>query len=170
MRTIEIDPFKQSDINKAIKKLKEYSVWVQQKSEELIDRLADIGVEVASITFDNNFEPYVSNNIQHDVHVYKLRDGNGYAISAQGKDVCFLEFGAGVYYNGSGMYPTQTPNEIVGIGEYGHGWGKRRGWVFKDTNGNAVFTRGNPPAMAMWQSEQAMIDAVTSVAREVFRG
>jgi hypothetical protein len=24
--------------------------------------------------------------------------------------------------------------------------------------------------MAMWQSEQAMIDAVTSVAREVFRG
>ena len=170
MKTIEIDPFSQSSINKAIKSLKEYSLWVEIKGQELVSKLADVGVEVAQLTFDNNYAPYISSEEEHDVKVDKLQDGNGYVVSAQGKDVCFLEFGAGVYYNGSGIYPSQTPNGVVGIGEYGHGWGKRQGWYFKPENGGkAVFTRGNPPAMAMWQSEQAMIDAVTQVAREVFR-
>ena len=93
---------------------------------------------------------------------------NGYRITAKGKAVCFIEFGAGVYHNPSEPYPNPRPEGIVGIGEYGKGNGKRQGWFF-NMDGETVFTRGTPAAMPMYYASEEIKDAVAEIAKEVFR-
>lgn len=69
-------------------------------------------------------------------------------VTASGELVPFIEFGTGVYHNAGGTYPLPKPAGIVGIGEYGRGRGKQKGWSFK--NGESkVFTRGIPAQMCM---------------------
>ena len=83
--------------------------------------------------------------------------------------VFFIEFGAGVYYNGSEPYPEPRPKDIVGIGEYGHGWGKRQAWVFYDSNGEKVVTHGNPAEMPMFYAKEEVLVRLNEIAREVFQ-
>jgi hypothetical protein len=163
---ITINPYDTKSITKAIKELNKYKQWVLVKEKELLKRLAEIGVERADITFKTALYDGIN-----DVEVTYSQVDNKATIYAKGEAVCFIEFGTGVFYNGSGIYPVQTPAEIAGIGEYGKGKGKQKSWGFYmgGDKENLVITHGNPPAMAMWLAEQDIIDAVTQVAREVFR-
>jgi hypothetical protein len=104
----------------------------------------------------------------NDVSVHLDEISNGYAIVADGKAVAFIEFGAGVYHNGSEPYPNPRPDGIVGIGEYGKGHGKRKAWGYLDENDELVITRGNPAAMPMWYASEEIKSSVLKVVREVF--
>lgn len=149
-------------ISKAIKELKAYDKWVQQKTAELTRRLALIGAQEASIRFASAM--YDGEN---DAHVSVSRTENGWKIAAEGKAVCFIEFGAGVYHNGAEPYPNR-PKQVSKIGEYGKGRGKQKTWVYVDDDGKH-FTHGNPAAMPMWYATKEMEAAVKQIAREVFR-
>jgi hypothetical protein len=93
---------------------------------------------------------------------------NGYQIVAEGHAVAFIEFGAGVYYNPSEPYPNPRPDGIVGIGEYGKGYGKRQAWGFKNESDELVITHGNPAAMPMWYASEEMRNSILQIARRVF--
>ena len=172
-KTITVDPLSISSISNAITELEQYKRWVERKAIELAEALSRVGIYEASIRFANAM--YDGSN---DVYVSRTQDNNGtYEIVAEGQAVAFIEFGAGVYYN-SGEYPLEKPPGIVGIGEYGSGKGKRRGWVYPADKGvgsnglplnqNWIFTRGNPQAMPMYYASKEMQDKLLSVAREVF--
>lgn len=152
-----------ASIDNAIREIEEYKYWVRQKCEQLSERLAEIGAKEAKVRFGGAY--YDSNN---DVNVTTEPTENGWRIVAQGKAVFFIEFGAGVHFNGAESYPGQRPPGIVGIGEYGKGHGKRDTWVFIDENGNKVFTHGNPAAMPMYSARKAMEQEVLRIAKEVF--
>lgn len=143
--------------------MQQYAAWVERKTKELNDHLAAIGTRTASARFGSAM--YDGTN---DVNLHAEPISNGWAIIAEGQAVCFIEFGAGVYYNGPEPYPESRPDGIVGIGEYGHGRGKRNGWVFYDEDGSPVFTRGNPAAMPMFYAKEEMIAEFAAVARQVF--
>lgn len=151
-------------INQAIKELEAYKTWVNQKAKELTEKLAMIGAKEASIRFGSAY--YTGDN---DAYVTVEPIPNGWEIRADGESVCFIEFGAGVYYNGEEPYPNPRPSGVVGIGQYGKGKGKQNTWGYYDDSDQLVLTHGTPAAMPMYHASKEMRQEILKIAREVFR-
>lgn len=159
------------DINKAIKELEKYKQDLLRKEKLLLEKLAYIGVSEASVRFTTAMYDGINDSM-----VSLEPTTKGYSIVARGQAVAFIEFGSGVYHNGSEPYPNPRPDGIVGIGEYGKGRGKRRAWYYKGeagTNGEVqpsgvVKTRGNPAAMPMYYATEEMKRSILQIVREVF--
>jgi hypothetical protein len=162
MKNIKIS-LSESSIKDAIRQLTEYKAWIEKKTALLAEKLALIGAREASIRFTTAM--YDGNN---DVSITVDPIENGWAIKAQGEAVCFIEFGAGVYHNPSEPYPSPRPDGVVGIGEYGKGFGKRQAWGFYDDADQLVITRGTPAAMPMYYATKEMMDTYKQIAMEVF--
>ena len=152
-----------TSIDNAIKTLDAFKKDLREKEEKLMKALGEIGVQEASVRFTTAM--YDGTN---DVSVKLDTTKNGYAIIAEGKAVAFIEFGAGVYHNTGEPYPNPRPTGIVGIGEYGKGYGKRKAWGYRDENDELVITRGNPAAMPMWYASEEMKNSITKIVREVW--
>ena len=151
-------------IGQALRELKAYRDSIESREKQLLEELANIGVREASVRFTTAM--YDGEN---DSEVTLETIDNGYCIKAEGKAVAFIEFGAGVYHNPAEPYPNPRPNGIVGIGEYGQGYGKRQAWGFRDeASGELVITHGNPAAMPMWYASEEMRNSILKIARRVF--
>ena len=151
-------------ISQAIRELKSFRDSLEAKTKVFLEELAHIGVQEASIRFTTAMYDGVN-----DSSVTLKPIEGGFCIVAEGKAVAFIEFGAGVYYNPSGpYYPTEKPDWVVGIGEYGKGHGKRKAWGFYDDSGELVITHGTPATMGMWYASQEMRNAIVSKFKEVF--
>ena len=157
-KTIKIE-LNDKSIDAAIKELKQYSAWVQEKENELRIRLATLGATVASIRFSRAI--YSGTN---DVSVRVDDTGSTATIYAEGESVAFIEFGAGITYGyghpmagelgvGPGTYPSEKGQ-----------WDNPKGWWF----GHGEHTYGNPPAMAMYDAVKEITENVTRIAKEVF--
>lgn len=152
-----------TSISAAIREVKAYKRWVERKTDELTKRLAQLGYKEAKVRFAGAQYDGVN-----DVSVSVEAIDKGYKIVATGGAVFFIEFGAGVYYNGTEPYPEPRPERIVGIGEYGKGYGKRKAWGFYDDRGELVITHGTPAAMPMLHASRVMQQEVRKIAKEVF--
>ena len=152
-----------SSIQNAINELKSYRDSLDAKTDKLLKELAYIGVKEASIRFTTAMYDGVNDS---SVTLEPIKDG--YCIKAEGKAVAFIEFGAGVYHNPGEPYPNPRPAGIVGIGEYGKGYGKRQAWGYRDESGELVVTHGNPAAMPMWYASEEMRNAIKAKFVEVF--
>ena len=152
-----------SSIKKAVSELKSYRDSLESKTDKFLEELAYIGLKEASMRFTTAMYDGVN-----DVSVMMDTLWNGYRIVAEGHAVAFIEFGSGVYHNPGEPYPEPRPDGIVGIGEYGKGYGKRQAWGFRDESGELVVTRGNPAAMPMWYASEEMRNAIKKKFVEVF--
>ncbi len=150
-------------VQKAINELKSYRDSLDAKKDKLLEELANIGVREASVRFTTAIYDGLNDS---SVTLEVISDG--YCIKAEGRAVAFIEFGAGVYHNPGEPYPNPRPDGIVGIGEYGKGYGKRQAWGFKDESGTLVITHGNPAAMPMWYASEEMRNAIRQKFVEVF--
>lgn len=158
---ITINPYDKTSLDTAIKRLNEYKTSIDNKCDELIRRLSEIGLQIASARFETAM--YDGNN---DVSVSVSETADGIKIVASGQAVCFIEFGSGVAM-GYGYPDDQKPAGIVGIGEYGKGHGATgEPWYYA----HGKKSLGNPPAMAMLNARDVMIENIGSIAREVFGG
>ena len=149
-------------VDKAIKELREYQTWVEQKTATLTERLAAVGAMEATVRFSR---AHYDGDKDASVSVEPIP--NGWKIVASGQDVCFIEFGAGVYFNGSEPYPDR-PSEVAKIGEYGAGHGRQNTWGFYNDSGELVLTHGTPAAMPMLHASRVMQQEVERIAREAF--
>lgn len=150
-------------ITQAIRELKSYRDSLEAKKNKFLEELAYIGVKEASVRFTTAIYDGVN-----DSSVTLKPIAGGYCIVAEGHAVAFIEFGAGVYHNPGEPYPDPRPEGIVGIGEYGKGYGKRQAWGFRDESGELVVTHGNPAAMPMWYASEEMRNAIKAKFMEVF--
>ena len=150
-------------ISAAIKEVRAYKAWVERKTRELTAKLVELGAKEAKVRFSG--AQYDGNN---DAAVSVESVPGGYKIVAIGGSVFFIEFGAGVLYNGSEPYPEPRPPGVVGIGEYGKGFGKRKAWGFYDERGELVITHGTLAEMPMLHAGRTMRQNVEKIAREVF--
>ena len=138
-----------------------YKRGIEEKCNELIRRLSEIGLQIASARFETAM--YDGDN---DVSVSVSETTDGVKIVASGQAVCFIEFGSGVAM-GYGYPDDQKPAGIVGIGEYGKGHGATgKPWYYA----HGKSSLGNPPAMAMLNARDAMIESIGSIANEIFGG
>lgn len=145
------------------KDLEVYIKKFKQRKALLLERLAEMGAREASVRFTTAI--YDGNN---DVQVDAILKDGVWKIVAKGQAVCFIEFGSGVSHNGSEPYPNPRPPDVVRIGEYGQGKGKRQAWGYYDESDNLVVTKGNPAAMPMWYASEEMRRNIEKIAREVF--
>ena len=152
-----------SSVRDAITEITAFRDSLEQKKNRLLNELANIGLLEASVRFTTAIYDGIN-----DSHVTLNAIENGYAIVAEGQAVAFIEFGAGVYHNSGEPYPKPRPEGIVGIGEYGKGYGKRRAWGFRNGAGELVITHGTPAAMPLWYASEEMRSKITAIAREVF--
>ena len=164
-----------SGVDDLISRLKAYRKTLEDKQHHLLEELAKIGIDVASVKFQtaqyDGENDVVVNNSPEWVGENKL------FITATGNAVMFIEFGTGVHY--SEQHPKAAELGAV-RGTYGQGKGSRDSWgyygspgtngrVVKETDkGTVVLTHGNPPARALYDSTKEMRDKIKQVAREVF--
>lgn len=150
------------DINQAIKEVKDYNAWIEKKTNELTERLALIGAKEATVRFGR---AYYDGSKDASVEVTPIK--NGWQIVAFGNSVFFIEFGAGVYFNGQEPYPEPRPQGVAGIGEYGEGKGKSNTWGYYE-NDELILTHGTPAAMPMYYAKKIMEQEIKTIAKEVF--
>lgn len=159
--------------------MQDYSKWVHKKAGELQRRVAELMRERAQQIFDtsvsdNRFS--VEDGMAVDdtqiggVSVSVKNDGNVTLVIASGKDAVFMEFGAGVYFNGpAGSSPHPRGAELgFTIGSYGKGQGVRNVWGFKDEDGVVHLSHGVPASMPMYRAMQSVIEDIAKIAQEVF--
>ena len=171
-RTIRLNPLDSASVEQAIRELESYKQWMLQKQEELVSRLADVGLQVARVRFAG--AKYAGIN---DVTCRVEKNGTGATIFADGDAVAFIEFGTGVSHP---AYPPGTDYTPPPHGSYGQGKGRRKKWGYYGDPGNigevkvntagqeVVITSGNDPALAMWTAVVQMSEEVAQIAREVF--
>ncbi len=156
-----------------IRKIEDLGNWQSDRAIVFADRLAQEGMEIASIKFSQAV--YDGTN---DVSVtVEPRGNNVRAVVATGGATLFIEFGAGV------TYPDDHPEAgELGMkrGEYGQGHGKQHSWGYygdpgtngvlkeKKNGGFVVITHGNPANMPMYETVKELQDRLTEIAKEVF--
>ena len=162
-KTIRINGLSQENINNAIKEVRRYKRWVEQKEIELRTRLAEIGAEVARVKFSGAAYDGVN-----DVSVRVDHTAISAVIYAEGQAVAFIEFGSGAekgYGHPSagehGFGPGTWSTSELGKGH----WDNPNGWYYK----HGEKSHGNAPAMAMWGAVETMTEQITTIAKEVFR-
>lgn len=172
MKTVKV-PLSQRGIDTLLREIESYTVWLKERSQVLLDRLAQAGFEVASARFAK--AAYDGTN---DASVSMETRGDGVrAVVAVGASVLFIEFGTGV------TYPDNHPQAAeLGMkrGEYGQGHGKQSSWGYygdPGTNGvvkmkkdgsTVVITHGNPANMPMYETVKELEAMLPNLVKEVF--
>ena len=158
-KEIKINPLDRGSVKNAINELQRYKDWIAAKEHELRIRLATMGATVASIQFSRAIY-----NGTNNVTVRVDDTGSVAVIYAEGSAVAFIEFGSGAKY---GYGHPEAGQFGMGPGTYPDGkgnWNKPQGWWYRHDQ----HSYGNPPAMAMYQAREQMVEQITQIARQVF--
>lgn len=134
------------------------------KANQVCYQCAKTGKEQAQIYYS-----YAPKDGEDDGSFGLEKTLNGWSFNAYGREPVFVEFGAGVHYNGkSGTYPIARPNRISGIGRYHYHLGSLDSWKYTDANGNEVRTFGTPASMPMYRASRYVMRHINEIARKVF--
>lgn len=164
----------EASIDNAIDELDRYINDLGSKAEELAEKVAEHIKWSASSGFSNAIADDIFRGGERpnaNVSVSVEKNGNVCIVLAQGSDAVFIEFGAGVYYNGSAGSSPHPEGSRMGftIGEYGKGHGKQNIWALPgSTSDKPILTHGTPAAMPMYRGLQDALSVIDELAREVF--
>ena len=163
----------EKDIDRAIKELEQYKREIIRKTELLRTRIAERIANLAQSGFNGAVVDDLTGGSggarKADVRVSIDERENVSVIIAAGEDAVWVEFGAGVFHNGStGGSPHPKGSELgFTIGGYGKGMGKRQTWGFYE-DGELRLTHGTPAVMPMYNALKTVCKEITSIAKEVF--
>ena len=91
-------------------------------------------------------------------------------LIVSGKDLLFIEFGAGVHYNGavgSSPHPLGASKGYT-IGSYGKGNGSKDAWYYYSDTGEVVKSHGTQATMPVYKAGVEMRQQMLKIAKEVF--
>lgn len=168
-RTIKIDLFDGKSLDNAIKQIQEYQRTLNDKCEIFVRRLAEVGIPI----IDQNIASAAGDSDKgHNTYI-KINSFGSYSqaqLIVEGKDLLFIEFGAGVHYNGNlGGSPHPKGKEMgYTIGSYGKGQGKNDFWFYYADSGEAVMSHGTQATMPVYKAGVEIGRQILKIAREVF--
>lgn len=158
MNTIEVDLLDSASIDAAIKKLNKHLKERERKIDLYMQKLTQVGEVAAQRAYG------------HSVEVKSHKDSNGvWEIRADGEQVIFLEFGAGVYTEDHGLTIGSDLNILI----YPGGWSETEGkhmwseWIAAGKD-PYKFPWNQRPRAGMLEAYKAIVAAQDRVAREVF--
>lgn len=142
----------------AAEKVEALANSLQTKTQEVVNRLAERGVQLAKAYFQVPYDGDGSVSVD-----WEERGDCVTAVVATGQAVLFLEFGAG-YMMGYG-HPEPMG---YGPGTYpGKGyWNNPNGWIYDHHKPRSY---GNPPSAAMYTARKELATMIEQIAMEVFR-
>ena len=161
-------------IDHAIKELEEYKKSLSRKCDELRNEIAkrirDIAQEGFSNAISDDLLDGSGGSVKAEVTVEIREDGDTSVVFTDGEDAIWVEFGSGVYHNGSVGNSPHPKGAGLGytIGGYGKGNGAKRVWGFRDEDGELKLTHGAPAQMPMWKAVLSVIDDIDDMAKEIF--
>lgn len=156
-------------IKNTIKQLEEYQNSLRDKNELFLKRLCELGIPV----IDQNISiAQGDSDKNHNTYIKINRFGN-YAqatLVCEGIDLNFIEFGAGIFYNGeAGSSPHPKGEEFeYTIGSYGQGKGKNESWVYVAESGEWIRSYGTEATMPMYKASVEIMQNIRRIAKEVF--
>lgn len=169
-KTIRFD-LSLSGIRGAISELNACKQDIRRKTEAFRKRFAEEVAALAQSGFDASYLDYQldGETTPATVAVDVTGNGNSSFVTAYGEDAVWIEFGAGVYYNGSAGSSPNPLGQGLGytIGSYGKGMGKQKVWGYY-RDGELILTHGTPATMPMYNALKQTCDNIWSIAREVF--
>ena len=165
MRKIKVE-LSPASIENAIRDIEQYQDDVEQKCQEVCEKLASIGAVGISLGFSRAI--YTGDN-SFNVEVEKADvDGkSGYIVSVTGGAVLFIEFGAGVTYAKDNVHPLSAQFGM-GVGTYPgqkHAFDEN-GWYLPGPGHQHTY--GSPPNMPVYNTAKDLEAEVEKVVREVF--
>lgn len=164
MKTISmtLDP---GSIDNAINELQAYEAELDDKCQEVCEKLASMGAVSVSLGFSRAI--YTGDN---DFNVDVQEKDGKYIVSVSGETVLFIEFGAGILAKDQ-VHP-QSAEFGMGIGTYPgqkHAFDEK-GWYLprEKSGGHLVHTFGNPPNMPVYNTAKDLKAEISRVVTEVF--
>jgi hypothetical protein len=159
------------EINRAIKEIKAHKQELIKKTALLRERIAAEIAANAESAFARAIVDDLLNGSQRmaDVDVTVSNRDNTSIVIANGKDAVFVEFGSGVFHNGSiGSSPHPKGKELgFTIGVYCKGYGKKTVWGFyKDEE--LHLTHGTPGVMPLYNAVRTVCENIYKIAREAW--
>lgn len=157
-------------MQEAINYIEQYKRYMILKTARFVEELASVGIPV----IDANMNTEGDSDPEHYafVKVHSYGDYSEAILTVQGRDLLFIEFGAGVHYNGaagSSDHPKGTEWGYT-IGSYGHGHGAEDFWWYQDDSGDSKKSYGTKASMPVLQADKEIMSKVREVARKVFGG
>lgn len=156
-------------IDHAIKELNQYKDDLRRKNDEFVRRLAELGIPI----IDQNIASAAGDSDKsHDTYI-KINSFGDYSqvvLVTEGIDLLFIEFGAGIFYNGSaGSSPHPKGKELgYTIGSYGKGQGKNDYWFYYADSGESVMSHGTEATMPVYRASVEITQNIRRIAQEVF--
>lgn len=169
----------EKSIQNAIKEIRKYQQEFQTKLETFTTELAKVGIPVINENMEKAAFTVDSNGIlsgaetSHTVDTVRVDSSDGKVqvnLVVHGHDVAFIEFGAGVYYNGAKGSSPHPNGEKLGftIGSYGLGHGARKIWGYYDESGALVLTHGVAATMPIYRAYLELLQQYAAIAKRVF--
>lgn len=170
-KTININLYDFDSIQRAIEQIQNYRFDLNNKCAVFVRRLAEVGIPV----IDQKISSAIGDSSKNHNTYIKINSFGPYSqavLIVEGKDLLFIEFGAGVHYNGnSGGSPHPKGKEMgYTIGSYGKGQGKNDFWFYYADSGEAVMSHGTESTMPVYKAGIEIRRQVLKIAREVFGG
>ena len=168
-------------IEQAIKEIEAYKKDFIKKVDIFREKVAQEITDLAQAGFNSalvdDVIPSSPNGSSRTAKVTVDFTSNGnitvIATGENEKDAIWVEFGAGVYHNGSVGGSPHPEGVKLGytIGGYGKGRGKGSVWGYylePESKKGLVLTHGTPATMPMYNAMKTISAKVVTIAREVF--
>lgn len=161
-------------IQQLIIRLRSYGDDLSVRCEKLAERLGTELQGIAEKLFldaevDIPARPDLYSSLKPEVSVSVTKQGDVTVVIAEGEEVYFVEFGAGVYFNGPvGTSPHPYGSELgMTVGSYSKRNPEKLVWGFTK-DGTKYVTRGTPASQPMYNAMKYVCDEIDRIAREVF--
>lgn len=159
----------EKSIQNAINEVRKYQRELIDKNELFVRRLAELGIPV----IDQNIAAAQGDSDKSHNTYIKINSFGSYSeakLVVEGSDLLYIEFGAGIRYNGSAGTSPHPKGEEFGytIGSYGKGQGKNDFWFYYADTGETVMSHGTEATMPVFRASQEIIQNIRRIAREVF--
>lgn len=166
---VKINALSMTSVYDALFDLEKFRKKLEKLATELPKALAAYGMVGASTRFEAGVYDILLSGSWSTPNIWVSAEPieNGWRVVANGEEVCFVEFGAGVWYNGNNSsYLGRRPQGIVGIGQFGKKQGQRDFWVFEEGN-ERIFTNGTPANNALYYTGQEIRRRIEEEARRI---
>ena len=170
MKTITIDISDRNSVDKAIAELKSVkSEWIRKANlccETIAAMLADkIEENLSQVPFSDDLIDVGSHQATPGIPIYGV-EARGNTVFVEDKEIAFIEFGAGVYYNGDGVEnPLSSQVSFsTAIGSFGNGNGNKPYWFVAHN----LISRGTPAYAPIYKAIMEITPQVPTIVRQVF--
>lgn len=168
----KVYPLSVDGINRLVNDLENYKKQLLTKAEQLLNELSKRGIRTAKERIQGTIgdsDKHVKVEVSDISYV-----GNNviFTITAEGEDILFIEFGAGVFYNGGEVGKSPHPwGEEMGyvIGKYpkgrkGYSLGRFMSW----TTPSGKISMGTKASMPMLGAMETMYKDIDDACKKVF--